>query len=108
MRADLVQQQGGKGHGVTVAVLDSGIAANPDLGSRLLAWVSFAGGQDPQLQILGVRVLVAAADEALARRLLAEAKAEAEAEAEARRAETRRAEALAEKLRSLGIDPNQV
>ena len=32
-----------------------------------------AGGQDPQLQILGVRVLVAAADEAPARRLLAEA-----------------------------------
>jgi hypothetical protein len=37
-----------------------------------------AGGQDPQLQMLGVRVLVAAADEALARRLLAEAEAEAE------------------------------
>ncbi len=33
---------------------------------------------------------------------------EAEAEAEARRAEARRVEALAEKLRSLGIDPNQV
>ena len=40
------------------------------------------GGQDPQLQILGVRVLVAAADEAPARRLLAEAEAEAEAEAQ--------------------------
>jgi uncharacterized membrane protein len=42
-----------------------------------------AGGQDPQLQILGVRVLVAAADEVPARRLLAEAEAEAQAEAEA-------------------------
>jgi hypothetical protein len=31
-----------------------------------------AGGQDPQLQMQGVRVLVAAADEASARRLLAE------------------------------------
>jgi hypothetical protein len=31
-----------------------------------------------------------------------------EAEAEARRAEARRAEALAEKLRSLGIDPDQL
>ena len=33
---------------------------------------------------------------------------EAEAEAEARRAESMRADALAEKLRSLGIDPDQV
>jgi hypothetical protein len=41
-----------------------------------------AGGQDPQLQLLGVRVLVAAADEAPARRLLAEAEAEAAAESE--------------------------
>ena len=32
----------------------------------------------------------------------------AEMEAEARRAATRRAEALAEKLRSLGIDPDQL
>lgn len=32
-----------------------------------------AGGQDPQLQIQGVRVLVAASDEALARQLLAAA-----------------------------------
>jgi Putative prokaryotic signal transducing protein len=30
-----------------------------------------AGGQEPQLQLQGVRVLVAAADEAAARRLLA-------------------------------------
>jgi len=37
-----------------------------------------AGGQDPQLRMQGVRVLVAAAEEALARRLLAEAEAEAE------------------------------
>ena len=34
-----------------------------------------AGGQDPQLQILGVRVLVAPADEASARELLADAEA---------------------------------
>ena len=32
-----------------------------------------AGGQEPQLQIQGVRVLVAPDDEALARQLLAEA-----------------------------------
>lgn len=32
-----------------------------------------AGGQDPQLQIQGVRVLVAASDEASARQLLAAA-----------------------------------
>ena len=32
-----------------------------------------AGGQEPQLQIQGVRVLVAPSDEASARRLLAEA-----------------------------------
>jgi len=32
-----------------------------------------AGGQDPQLQLQGVRVLVARSDEAAARRLLAEA-----------------------------------
>jgi Putative prokaryotic signal transducing protein len=31
-----------------------------------------AGGQEPQLQIQGVRVLVARSDEALARRLLAD------------------------------------
>jgi Putative prokaryotic signal transducing protein len=39
-----------------------------------------AGGQDPQLQLQGVRVLVAADDEALARQLLAEAEADADAE----------------------------
>jgi hypothetical protein len=32
-----------------------------------------AGGQDPQLQVQGVRVLVAPSDEATARQLLAEA-----------------------------------
>jgi hypothetical protein len=41
-----------------------------------------AGGQDPQLQLQGVRVLVAADDEALARQLLAEAEADADADAE--------------------------
>jgi hypothetical protein len=34
-----------------------------------------AGGQDPQLQLEGVRILVAAADEAAARQLLADAEA---------------------------------
>ena len=37
-----------------------------------------AGGQDPQLQLEGVRVLVAREDEAAARQLLADAEAEAE------------------------------
>jgi hypothetical protein len=42
-----------------------------------------AGGQEPQLQLQGVLVLVAAADEAKAREILAEADAGAEAAAEA-------------------------
>ena len=42
-----------------------------------------AGGQEPELQVQGVRVLVAAADEAPARWLLAEADAEADADADA-------------------------
>jgi hypothetical protein len=37
-----------------------------------------AGGQEPQLQLQGVRVLAAAADDALARRLLAEVSAPAQ------------------------------
>ena len=39
-----------------------------------------AGGQDPQLQLEGVRVLVAREDEAAARQLLAEAEAGADAD----------------------------
>jgi serine protease AprX len=48
-RADRVWLQGGSGRGVTVAVLDSGIAADPDLtqaSNRLLAAASFAGLRD--------------------------------------------------------------
>lgn len=45
-------------------------------GVRAAVSADDAGGQDPQLQILGVRVLVAPADEASARELLADAEAE--------------------------------
>jgi Putative prokaryotic signal transducing protein len=44
-------------------------------GLRAAVSADDAGGQEPQLQIQGVRVLVAPADEASARRLLAEAEA---------------------------------
>jgi hypothetical protein len=43
-----------------------------DHGLRATFFTDDAGGQYPQLQLDGVRVLVAAADEAAARRLLAE------------------------------------
>jgi hypothetical protein len=39
-----------------------------------------AGGQEPQLQLQGVRVLVAWSDEAAARQILAEAESNAETE----------------------------
>jgi uncharacterized membrane protein len=42
-------------------------------GVRAAVSADDAGGQDPQLQVQGVRVLVAPADEATARQLLAEA-----------------------------------
>jgi len=42
-------------------------------GVRAVVSADDAGGQEPQLQIQGVRVLVTPSDEALARRLLAEA-----------------------------------
>ena len=42
-------------------------------GLRAAVSADDAGGQEPQLQMEGVRVLVARSDEALARRLLAEA-----------------------------------
>jgi hypothetical protein len=51
-------------------------------GVRAVVSADDAAGLDPNLQIQGVRVLVAAADETSARQLLAEAKAEAEAETE--------------------------
>ena len=41
-------------------------------GLRAAVATDDAGGQEPQLQLQGVRVLVAPADEAAARRLLAE------------------------------------
>lgn len=64
---------------VTVAVVPS--RAEADLivgllfsnGVRAVVSADDAGGQDPQLQMLGVRVLVAPDDEAAARQLLAEA-----------------------------------
>jgi hypothetical protein len=42
-------------------------------GLRAAVAADDAGGQEPQLQIQGVRVLVAPSDEAAARRLLADA-----------------------------------
>ncbi len=62
---------------VTVTVVGSRIEAELIVGllrsHGLSAALSAddAGGQEPQLQLQGVRVLVAAADEASARRLLA-------------------------------------
>ena len=44
-------------------------------GLRAIVSADDAGGQDPQLQLQGVRVLVASADETAARRLLAAAEA---------------------------------
>ena len=69
---------------VTVAVVASRTEADlivgllASNGVRAAVSADDAGGQEPQLQLDGVRVLVAPADEALARRLLAEAQAEAE------------------------------
>jgi len=45
-------------------------------GLRAAVSADDAGGQDPQLQLDGVRVLVAPSDEAAARRILAAAEAE--------------------------------
>ena len=44
-------------------------------GLRAAVSADDAGGQDPQLQLEGVRVLVAPSDEAAARQILAEAQA---------------------------------
>ena len=68
-----------EGAPVTVAVVTSRIEAELIVGllqsNGLDAAVSAddAGGQEPQLQLQGVRVLVARSDEAAARRVLAEA-----------------------------------
>ena len=45
-------------------------------GLRAVVSADDAGGQDPQLQLQGVRVLVAPADEAAARQILADAETE--------------------------------
>ena len=69
---------------VTVAVVASRTEADliagmlASNGVRAAISADDAGGQEPQLQLEGVRVLVAPADEALARRVLADAQAEAE------------------------------
>jgi putative signal transducing protein len=68
-----------EGAPVTVAVATSRIEAELIVGllqsNGLDAAVSAddAGGQEPQLQLQGVRVLVARSDEAAARQVLAEA-----------------------------------
>ncbi len=54
----------------TEAELIAGLLRSNGLRAAVLA--DDAGGQDPQLQISGVRVLVASADEAAARQVLAE------------------------------------
>jgi Putative prokaryotic signal transducing protein len=64
---------------VPVAVVASRIEAELIVGMlrsngvRAAVSADDAGGQDPQLQVQGVRVLVAPSDEATARQLLAEA-----------------------------------
>jgi len=55
----------------TEAELIAGLARRSSLEAAVSA--DDAGGQDPQLQILGVRVLVASADEAAARQVIADA-----------------------------------
>jgi hypothetical protein len=69
---------------VSVAVVASRIEAELAVGllrsNGLKAGYSAddAGGQEPQLQLQGVHVVVSAADEALARRILADAAADAD------------------------------
>jgi Putative prokaryotic signal transducing protein len=73
-----------EGAPVTVAVVTSRIEAELIVGllqsNGLDAAVSAddAGGQEPQLQLQGVRVLVARSDEAAARQLLADAESTTE------------------------------
>ena len=72
--------------GATVSVAVVGSRTEAELivgmlrnnGLRAAVAADDAGGQEPQLQLQGVRVLVAPSDEAAARQLLAEAEAEAE------------------------------
>ena len=67
--------------GVTVPVAVVASRAEADLivgllrsnGLRAVVSADDAGGQDPQLQLQGVRVLVAPGDETAARQLLADA-----------------------------------
>ena len=67
------------GSTVSVAVVTSRIEAELIVGllrshgMKAAVAADDAGGQEPQLQLQGVRVLVAASDEAAARRLLAAA-----------------------------------
>ena len=67
----------GDGGTVTVAVVGNRIEAEliagllRSHGVRAAVTADDAGGQEPQLQLGGVRVLVARADEAVARELLA-------------------------------------
>jgi hypothetical protein len=66
--------------GATVSVVVVASRTEADLivgmlrsnGVRAAVAADDAGGQEPQLQLQGVRVLVAASDEALARELLAD------------------------------------
>jgi serine protease AprX len=56
INAPRVWNQGGSGRGVTIAILDSGVAADPDLSqasNRILASVSFAGPRDPNRPDVG-------------------------------------------------------
>lgn len=79
--SDPGRQSSGETATVPVAVVASRIEAELIVGllrsNGLRAVVSAddAGGQDPQLQLEGVRVLVAPSDEAAARWILAEAQA---------------------------------
>jgi hypothetical protein len=71
---------------VTVAVVASRTEADLIVGMlasngvRAAVSADDAGGQEPQLQLDGVRVLVARVDEGVARQLLAEAAQAAEAD----------------------------
>ncbi len=72
-----------EGATVCVAVVNSSTEADLAVGLlrshglRAAAAADDAGGQEPQLQLQGVRILVAPSDEAVARRLLADVAAEA-------------------------------
>lgn len=63
---------------VTVAVVNTRVEADliagllTSNGVRAIVLTDDAGGLDPQLQLEGVRVVVARADEALARQVLAD------------------------------------